>query len=90
MAKSKSKAIPKSKSLDQLVEFFDTHDLGDYWDKMPKAHFDIAIKKRTHVFTLDEDIAERVDAIAKEKNVPSERLINTWLKEKVAVTSLSQ
>ena len=35
-------------SIDELVEFFDTHDMGDYWDQMPKAHFDVDITKRTH------------------------------------------
>lgn len=35
MAKSKSKKPPRWESLDKLVEFFDTHDMGDYWDEMP-------------------------------------------------------
>jgi hypothetical protein len=41
--------MPKFTSLDKLVEFFDTHDMGEYWDDMPKVHFDIDIKRRTPV-----------------------------------------
>jgi len=84
MARSESKPMPKFKSLEELVKFFETHDMGEYWDRMPEAHFDITIKKRTHVFTLDEDVAERLTAIAKAKHIPSESLINAWLREKLS------
>ena len=81
--KSKSKPLPKFRSLDKLVEFFETHDLGKYWDYMPEAHFDIDIKRRTHVFAIDEDLAEKVTAIARAKGIPSDQLINGWLREKL-------
>jgi len=83
MGKSKSRPIPKFTSLDKLVEFFDTHDMGEYWDNMPEAYFDIDIKRKTHLFALDDDLAERVTAIAKAKRIPSKTLINEWVKEKV-------
>jgi len=38
-----------SASLDELVEFFDTHDLGEYWDQMPEAHFEVDIKTKTYI-----------------------------------------
>lgn len=83
MLESKSKPMPKFSSLDELVEFFDTHDLGEYWDRMPKAHFDIDIKKRTHLFAIEEDLAEKLTEIARAKQIPSETLINVWLREKL-------
>jgi hypothetical protein len=75
--------MPKFTSLDKLVEFFETHDMGDYWDEMPEVHFDIDIKRRTHLFALDEDLAERLTTIARAKRIPSKTLINEWLREKV-------
>jgi len=83
MAKSKSRPMPKFSSLDKLVEFFDTHDMGEYWDDMPEVHFDIDSQRRTHLFALDEDVAERLTAIARAKRIPSKTLINKWLREKV-------
>ncbi len=53
MAKNKSKGLPLSRSLDELVEFFDTRDMGEYWEQMPEAHFDIDIKRRTHLVAID-------------------------------------
>lgn len=83
MAKSKSRPMPKFTSLGKLVEFFDTHDMGEYWDDMPEVHFDIDIKRRTHLFALDEDLAKRVTAIARAKRIPSKTLVNEWVREKV-------
>jgi len=83
MAESSSKHMPKFSSIDELVEFFETHDLGEYWDQMPEAHFDIDIKRKTHIFAIDEDLADRLTEVAKAKRIPSETLINVWLREKL-------
>jgi hypothetical protein len=83
MVESNSKHIPKFSSIDELVEFFETHDLGEYWDQMPEADFDIDIKRKTHIFAIDEDLADRLTEVAKTKRIPSETLINVWLREKL-------
>jgi len=83
MGKSKAKTLPRSKSLDELVEFFETHDMGEYWDQMPEAHFDIEIKKRTHLVAIDAEVADKLTEIAKSKKIPSEALVNSWLKERL-------
>ncbi len=76
--------LSKFDSLDKLIEFFDTHDLGEYLDTMPEADFDIDIQRRVHVITLDEDLASKLTEIAKVKRVSSQTLVNTWLREKVS------
>ena len=55
MAKSKSPTLPKFESLDELAGFFDTHDMGDYWEQMPEAFFDIDIKSRKHLENEQEE-----------------------------------
>jgi hypothetical protein len=87
MARSKPQETALPKKLDDLVEFFETHDMGDYWDRMPEAHFEIDIKKRTHLIAIDEDIANQITAIAKSKKTASETLVNSWLKEKIQKAS---
>ena len=74
---------PKFRSLEELVEFFDTHDLGDYWDHMPEAHFEIDIRRRTRLFAINDELAEQLTVIARARQVPSEQLINVWLREKL-------
>ena len=81
--KSKSGSLPPTKPVKELVEFFDTHDLGEYWDRMPEAHFDIDIKRTTHLIAIDEDLFSKLTEIAKSKKVSSKTLIDSWLKEKI-------
>jgi hypothetical protein len=87
MAKSKAKLPPLSKHIHELVDFFDSHDLGDEWERMPEAHFEVAIKKRKHLVVLEADLAAKLTEIARAKKVSSETLINTWLKEKIRKAS---
>ncbi len=83
MAENKSKDMPHLTSLNELVEFFDTHDLGEYWDQMPEAHFEVDIKRKTHLFAIDDDLATRLSEIARLRQTPSQMLVNSWLREKV-------
>jgi hypothetical protein len=84
MAKNKAKPVPRLKSIDEIVEFFDKHDMGDYWDRLPKAEFEVNIKTRKHLVAIDEKIIPRINQIAKAKRVTSAKLINRWLREKIA------
>lgn len=83
MTKNKSKSLPRFRSLDKLVEFFDTHDLGEYWDKMPEADFEVDIKRRVHLVAIDAELANKLTEIARSKEISSEKLINSWLREKI-------
>jgi hypothetical protein len=83
MPRSKPKVLPGFKSTSELVDFFDSHDLGDYWESLPEAKLDIDIKKRRHLVAIDENLMKRVSEIAKSKRIPAERLINRWVEEKV-------
>lgn len=77
------KKLPEFKSLDDLVEFFDSKDLGDFWEDLPEAKFDVDIKSRKHLFTLDDDVAKKLAQIAKNKQISSQSLINQWIKESI-------
>jgi hypothetical protein len=87
MAKNKSKKLPKFASLDKLVEFFETTDTSEYWDEMPKVLFDISITKKTHLVAIDNELAKEVSEIARSKKVTSEKLINSWIKDRLSKAS---
>jgi predicted glycoside hydrolase/deacetylase ChbG (UPF0249 family) len=84
MAKSKSKNLPRFESLGDLVDFFDSHDLGEYLEQMPEAHFDVDLKQKIHLVALDSDLSDKLTEIAKIKQIPAETLINTWLRERIS------
>ncbi len=75
--------MPRFASLDELVDFFDTHDMGEYLDQMPEVHFEVDIKRHTHLFAIDEDIVEKLTEIASSRQVSSEELVNALLREKI-------
>jgi hypothetical protein len=83
MSKNKSKSVPPSRSLDDLVKFFDTHDTGEYWKDMPEAHFEVSIKDRRHLVAIDDEISGKLTEIAQAKKISSQKLVNSWLREKI-------
>jgi hypothetical protein len=86
MARSSAQEfVPKD--IDDLIEFFETHDTGNLWDKMPEADFEIDIKRKTHLIAIDEEVANRISAIARKKKTSPKSLVNSWLKEKVRKAS---
>ena len=84
MRKSKSKSLPKFKSLTELIGFFDSHDMGDYWERLPEAQFDIDIKSIKHLIAVDKEIIPKLNKVARSKKILAERLVNAWLREKLA------
>jgi len=85
MATNKKKnALPGGLSHAELVELFETQDMGELWDQMPEADFDIEIRRRKHLVALDDDLAGKVTKIARSRHVSSESLVNALLREKLA------
>lgn len=84
MAENDSKTLPSFASLDELVEFFDANDLGDYEESLPETHFEVDLRRKTHLVAIDEDLSNRLGEIAEQEQTPAETLINSWLKERVS------
>jgi hypothetical protein len=55
MAKNDAKKLPSFTSLDELEEFFDTHDMGDYEEALPEAHFEVDLRRKTNIVVIDEE-----------------------------------
>jgi hypothetical protein len=83
MANTQTKPMPTHSSLNELIEFFDTHDMGEYWDDMPEVHFEVNITSRKHLIEIDEEIIPKISLIAQSRKVSIKLLINAWLKEKI-------
>jgi hypothetical protein len=58
MARSKGESLLTG-SVDELVRFFDAHDMGAHWDEMPEVHFDVDIKRLINAL-LREKLAEAI------------------------------
>lgn len=84
MRENRPKRLPRFRTTQQLVDFFDSHDTGDYWGALPEASFKVDIRKRKRFVAVDEELMDKLVTVAKTKHVSSQRLVRTWLEEKLA------
>jgi hypothetical protein len=76
MPKKENKKMPKFESLNELVDFFDNNDLGEYIDEMPKVDFEVNLRKRTHIFALDDELVSKLTEIAQTEQTSPEALLS--------------
>lgn len=76
--------LPDFGSIDELVQFFDTHDMGLYQEELPETHFDVDIKKQCFLISVNEELMKKLSEVARAQHTTTEALVNAWLKEKVA------
>lgn len=84
MTENNKKRLPKFDSIDELTEFFDENDMGDYLEQMPEADFDVSLNRRMYFVAVDEDLSRKLSEIAKREHLPSETIVNLWLREKIS------
>ena len=46
MKGNRSKNLPAFRSVDEFVDFFETHDMSEYLENMPEVEFEVSLKKR--------------------------------------------
>ena len=64
-SKSKRQPIPKHFStLEEAGEFWDTHDLGDYWDQTEEVAMSFRLKRRRHLFAIEPGLARALHEAA--------------------------
>jgi hypothetical protein len=75
--------ISKAGSYKQIGEFWDTHDLADFWNQTRKTSFEVDIKSEVTYYSTDKKLAERVQSIAQKRGISADTLVNLWLQEKL-------
>jgi len=66
-----------------MSEFWDTHDLGDYWTRTKPARFEVDIQTEVTHYPLDAALSVTLRAIAEQRGVSPETLLNLWVQEKL-------
>ena len=85
MPKNKKQPIPKHfHSLEEAGNFWDAHDLGDYWDQTEEVKMSFLLKRRRHLFGIEPQLARKLHAAAAARGVSPETIANLWLRERLA------
>ena len=83
MKKNNKSSVSKSKSYEQMGEFWDSHDLTEFGSKTKKTGFDIEIKKDKIYCALDKSISNKLKMLANKRGIPPDVLANLLLQEKL-------
>ena len=89
MRRSKS-TISKARSYKEMGEFWDTHDLSDFWDQTKPVEFEVDIQSEVVYYPVEPKLSAKISRIAKKRGVPPEALLNLWLKEKLGEEATSK
>jgi predicted DNA binding CopG/RHH family protein len=76
-------SISKSRSLEEMAEFWDTHDAADFEDQTRPVEFEFDLRSRRHYIAIDPDLLARLRDVAAARGLSAESLANLWLQERV-------
>ncbi len=82
MSRSRS-SISKARSYKEIGEFWDTHDLTEYWEQTQPVEFELDIQSEVTYYPMDVTLSARVLSVAKKRGVSPETLLNLWVQEKL-------
>lgn len=84
MSERKAKStISKATSYREMAEFWDTHDLADYWEQTKPVEMEAMLESEVTYYALESKLAEQVERLAHRRGVSSETLLNLWVQEKL-------
>ena len=77
--------IPEFKSREEEAEWFDTHDMADYWDEFKPVKVRFAKNLTTGLtLRLDHETMAKLKKVAREKRMPPTSLVHLWVLEHLA------
>ena len=82
MQKNKS-SISKGRSYAKIGEFWDEHDLSDFWGKTRKVRFDVVVEPEATYYPIEKRLSEKIQSVARKRGVSSDTLVNLWLEQKI-------
>lgn len=82
MKRSKS-SVSKARFYKEIGEFWDTHDLSEYWQQTRPVKFEVDIQSEITYYPLESSLSAKIRSIAKQRGVSPETLLNLWVQEKL-------
>jgi hypothetical protein len=79
----KTQQLPQTDSIQELAQFWDTHDLTDFEDGLEEVTEPVFEPTTVIPLNLESDEAEAVRRIAEAKGIADAELIRGWVREKI-------
>jgi hypothetical protein len=75
--------ISRARSYREIAEFWDTHDLSDFWDQTRAARFEVDIQSEVTYYAVDRKLSAKIQSVARKRGVSADTLVNLWMQEKL-------
>ena len=82
--------LPKTDSIQELAEFWDTHDLIDFEDELEEVTEPVFVRGSAITVPLDSREVEAVEQMAQAKGMSREELVRAWVLQKVTPRNQSR
>jgi len=79
----KTEALPQTDSIQELAQFWDTHDVTDFEDQLEEVSEPVFAPRTPIQLDLESSEAEAVRKIAEAKGIADAELIRGWIREKI-------
>ena len=79
----KTETLPQTDSIQELAQFWDTHDVTDFEDELEETSELVFERRRVIALQLDSADAEVVRRLAEAKGIADVDLIRAWVREKI-------
>ena len=79
----KTQHLPKTDSIQELAQFWDTHDLTDFEDELEEVTDRVFESSTVIPLNLESDEAKAVRRIAEAEGIADAELIRGWVREKI-------
>jgi predicted DNA binding CopG/RHH family protein len=79
----KAKTLPDFKTAGEEAEFWEKHSMAPYWGQMEPVEFKMTRARKPVSIRFDPIILAKVRALARQKGVPYQTLVQMLVAEKV-------
>ena len=81
--------ISKAVTYAEIGDFWDEHDLSDYWDKTRAVRADVDIESEESLYAVEKGLSDTIRRAARERGISPHTLLNLWLQEKIQKLKLN-
>ena len=79
----KLSSLSGSRSLEEMAEFWDSHDAADFDGQTREADVEFDLRSVRHYIAIDPDVLARLRDVAAARGLSAESLANLWLQERI-------
>jgi predicted HicB family RNase H-like nuclease len=79
--------IPDFKTLEEAADYWDTHSFADHLEDTEPVEIEVCLDNRRIFLEIDPEISEKLKKIAQKKGQSYNKLINSWIREKIVQES---